>query len=100
MTVMSLDDLLMLPPITDEETKIIENAKPTPSDDCPEMTDSELSQFRPWYDRERKQIKLEIDVGIISYFKRLSAETSVSYQELIRMFLAQCVREKKKPSFI
>ena len=48
MTVMSLDDLNNLPPITEEEARIIENARPQPSDDCPEMTDAELSQFRPF----------------------------------------------------
>ena len=99
MTVMSLDDIRNLPPVTDEEAKIIENARPLPSDDCPEMMDSELSQFRPWYDREKQKVTLDIDVSVISYFKGLSAETSVSYQELMKMFLTQCVREKKKPFF-
>ena len=99
MTVMSLDDLNNLPPITEEEARIIENARPQPSDDCPEMTDAELSQFRPWYDRNKQSITLDMDISIINYFKRLAVETSVSYQDLMKMFLTQCAREKKKPLF-
>ena len=99
MMVMSFDELKKLPPLTDEEMKIIENAKPLPSEDCPEMTDVELRQFRPWYDRDKKKVTLDIDVDIVNYFKMLSVETGVSYEELMKMFLMQCAREELKPEF-
>ena len=96
---MSFDDLLKLPPLTEEYIAIIENARPLPTDDCPEMSAEELRQFRPWYDREKQTITMDIDVNTVNYYKRLSVETGVSYQELMRMFLTQCAREEKKPVF-
>lgn len=99
MKVMSFDELTKLPPLTEEEMNIIENARPLPSDDCPEMSLEELRQFHPWYDREKQSVTLDIDVDIVNYFKRLSFETGISYQELMRMYLMQCAREEKKPAF-
>ena len=99
MTVMSFDDLTKLPPLTEEEIKIIENARPLPSDDCPELNEEELQQFHPWYDREKQPITMNIDIDIVNYYKRLSADTGVSYQDLMKMFLAQCAKEGKKPVF-
>lgn len=99
MMVMSFDDLTKLPPLTEEEIKIIENARPLPSDDCPELNEEELQQFHPWYDRENQPITMNIDIDIVNYYKRLSADTGVSYQDLMKMFLAQCAKEGKKPVF-
>ena len=93
------DELIKLPPLTEEEIKIIENARPLPSEDCPEMNYDELRQFRPWYDREKKTVTLDIDVDVVSYFKMLSVETGVSYQELMKMFLVQCAKAEMKPAF-
>lgn len=100
MTVMSFDELKRLPPLTEEELKIIENARPLLSEDCPEMTCEELRQFHPWYDRDKQTITLDIDVDVVSYFKMLSVETGVSYQELMKMFLVQCAKEEMKPAFV
>lgn len=99
MMVMSFDELSNLPPLTEEELHMIDNARPLPSEDCPEMSDAELKQFRPWYDREKQPIRIDIEVSILNYFKRLSAQTGVSYQELMGMFLTQCAKEGKKPVF-
>ncbi len=99
MTVMSLDELSRMPALTEEEIKIIDNAKPTPSDDCPAMSQDELKQFRPWYDRQKQSVTIEIDVAILNYYKKLSLETGVSYKELMKMYLAQCAKEEKKPKF-
>ena len=57
MTVMSLDELSRMPALTAEEIKLIDNAKPTPSDDCPAMSQDELKQFRPWYDCQKEQLQ-------------------------------------------
>ncbi len=78
---------------------VIENAKPLPTDDCPEMSQSELNQFRPWYDREKQSVTININVDIVSYYKRLSADTGIPFQELMSMFLTQCANEEKKPVF-
>ena len=69
------------------------------SDDCPAMSEEELQQFHPWYDREKQTVTINIDIDIANYFKRLSADTGVSYQELMKMFLTQCAKEEKRPIF-
>jgi hypothetical protein len=52
MKVMSLDELELLPPLTDEELKIIAAARPTPDADCPAMSEEELQTFQPWYKKD------------------------------------------------
>ena len=98
--VMTTDNLKNLPPLSHEEQKVIKLADAAPSEDCPEMTESELREFRPWYDRTRKPTTINLDIGIISYFKGLSRETGVPYQTLINLYLSQCVKEKKRPVFL
>ena len=74
-----------MPPLTEEEKSIIRNANPQPTDDCPEMTVDELEQFRPWYDREKRMATINMDVGSINYFRRLSLETGISCEELMHL---------------
>lgn len=97
--VMNIDDLENLPPLSEEEKSIINNAKATPTEDCPEMTKEELKEFKPWYEKTKKPTTINLDVSVIAYFKGLSRETGVPYQNLINMYLTQCVNEKKKPIF-
>lgn len=96
---MTLDELEKLPPLTAEEKQKIHDAKPNPSDDCPAMTAEELKEFRPWYAKTKHQVTIDLDNGVIAYFKKLAEETGVSYQNLINMYLVQCAKEKKRPVF-
>ena len=48
--------------------------------------------------RLKKQITIKIDEPTIEYFKKLSEETGVSYQNLINLYLRDCASEGKKPS--
>ena len=99
MPTMTLDELKNLPPLTEEEKRTIRNAKPTPTEDCPAMTAEELKQFRPWYLKGKKPVTINLDTRIVEYFKELATETGISYQNLINMYLVQCVSEKKRPYF-
>lgn len=99
MTVMTLDELKKLPPLTEEEKQTIHNAKPTPTDDCPAMTAEELKEFRPWYAKNKTPVTINLDSGAFAYFKSLAEETGISYQDLINLFLVQCAQEKKRPVF-
>jgi len=45
----------------------------------------------------KKQITIRMGVDIIDYFKELAGETGIPYQNLINMYLRQCVTEKKRP---
>ena len=51
----------------------------------------------PYASRLKKQITIRMGVDIIDYFKELAGETGIPYQNLINMYLRQCVTEKKRP---
>lgn len=46
---------------------------------------------------EKTQITIRIDQATIEYFKNLSDETGMPYQNLINLFLRECVNQKQKP---
>ncbi len=46
----------------------------------------------------RKQITIRISVDVIEYFRQLSKETGVPYQNLINLYLRDCVANEKRPS--
>ncbi len=96
--IMTSDEFDKLPPLTEQELSIINNAKPTPTEDCPAMSAEELKEFRPAHS-SRRTISINIDAAALEYFKSLSAECGVPYQTLINMYLIQCKDEKKRPVF-
>ena len=50
----------------------------------------------PYAKELKKQITIKIDPAIIDYFKNEAIETGIPYQRLINMYLADCVRQKRK----
>ena len=46
----------------------------------------------------KKQITIRVGVDIISYFKELSKETGIPYQNLINLYLRECMVSGKRPS--
>jgi uncharacterized protein (DUF4415 family) len=44
----------------------------------------------------RKQVTLRLGVDVIEYFKQLAKETGVPYQNLVNLYLRQCVHSHKK----
>lgn len=44
---MTLDDILDLPPLTEQDIMRIEKAKANPDEECPAQTKEALRQFRP-----------------------------------------------------
>ncbi len=59
--------------------------------------DFSRSKKNPYARMLKKQITIRIDRDTIDYFKQLAAESGVSYQNLINMFLRDCVAAGKKP---
>lgn len=51
----------------------------------------------PHTKRIKKQITINIDSDTIDYFKDLATETGIPYQTLINMYLADCVKNHRKP---
>ena len=44
----------------------------------------------------KKQVTLRLGVDVIDYFKNLSEETGVPYQNLINLYLPDCAHSQKK----
>lgn len=58
--------------------------------------DFSKSAKNPYAGNLRKQVTLRLGVDVIGYFKSLSAETGVPYQNLINLYLKDCARSGKK----
>jgi len=46
----------------------------------------------------KQQITIRLDPESIQYFKNMSAETGISYQNLIDLYLKDCAREQRRLS--
>ena len=44
----------------------------------------------------KKQVTLRLGIDVIEYFKNLSEETGVPYQNLINLYLQDCAHSQKK----
>lgn len=47
----------------------------------------------------KKQITIRVGVDVLEYFKQLAEETGIPYQNLINLYLRDCVVSGKRPSF-
>lgn len=52
----------------------------------------------PYAKRLKKQVTIRMGVDIIEYFKKLAEETGIPYQNLINLYLRDCVQSHRKPS--
>jgi len=53
----------------------------------------------PYAQKLKKQITIRIGVDVLAYFKELAAETGIPYQNLINLYLRDCVVSGKRPTF-
>jgi uncharacterized protein (DUF4415 family) len=60
--------------------------------------DFSKSKKNPYSRTLKKQITIRIEAETIDYFKKLSKESGISYQNLINMYLRECVHARKKPA--
>ncbi len=60
--------------------------------------DFERSRKNPYYKKLKKPISIRLDTDTIEYFKGLSEETNIPYQNLINSFLSECASKKLKPT--
>jgi uncharacterized protein (DUF4415 family) len=65
-----------------------------------EEYDFSHSRKNPYIRKLKKQISIRIDVDTIEYFKKLSEETGIPYQNLINTYLADCASRKMKPELV
>ena len=52
----------------------------------------------PYAKRLKRQITIRIEKDTIEYFKKLSDEIDIPYQNLINFFLRDCAKNKLKPN--
>jgi uncharacterized protein (DUF4415 family) len=57
------------------------------------------SRKNPYAKYLKKQISIRIDLDTINYFKKLSEETGMAYQNLMNLYLAECASKNKKITF-
>lgn len=50
----------------------------------------------PYANRLKKQVTLRLGVDVITYFKALSGETGIPYQNLINLYLRECAHSAKR----
>jgi uncharacterized protein (DUF4415 family) len=68
------------------------------------MEDSEMretydfseAQKNPYTTKLKKQITIRLDEDTIDYFKEMSEETGIKYQQLINLYLADCAKKQLK----
>lgn len=54
------------------------------------------SRKNPYAQRLKKQVTIRMGIDIIDYFKSMSEETGIPYQNLINLYLRDCVRSERK----
>ena len=52
----------------------------------------------PYAKRLKKQVTIRMGVDIIDYFKKMSEKTGIPYQNLINLYLRDCVHSRRKIS--
>ena len=57
------------------------------------------SRKNPYAKKLKKQITIRIGVDVLDYFKQLAEETGIPYQNLINLYLRDCVVSGKRPLF-
>lgn len=53
----------------------------------------------PFAKQLKKQVTMRMGVDIIDYFKEMSEETGIPYQNLINLYLRECVTLQRKLTF-
>jgi len=50
----------------------------------------------PYAKRLKKQVTIRLGVDIIDYFKAMAEETGIPYQNLINLYLRDCVQSERR----
>jgi len=54
------------------------------------------SKKNPYARHFKRQITIRLDKETIEYFKKLAEETGITYQNLIDLYLKDCVQEERR----
>ena len=61
--------------------------------------DFSKSKRNPYAKALKKQITIRIESETIDYFKKLAQESGMPYQNLINLYLKDCILSQRKPIF-
>jgi uncharacterized protein (DUF4415 family) len=53
----------------------------------------------PYAKQLKQQITIRVGVDVLEYFKQLAEETGIPYQNLINLYLRDCVVSGRRPAF-
>lgn len=53
----------------------------------------------PYVSKLKKQITIRVDADTIEYFKQQASITGITYQNLMNLYLRDCVENNRKPAF-
>ena len=70
----------------------------TGSDDMRKVYDFSKAIKNPYIGKLKKQITIRIDKDSLEYFRRMSDETGIPYQNLINLYLRDCSVSKRRLS--
>jgi uncharacterized protein (DUF4415 family) len=59
--------------------------------------DEMKGERNPYIKDLKAQVTIRLDRETVAYFKELSKKTGMSYQNLINLYLRECVEMKKQP---
>lgn len=76
--------------------RLSENVNSTRSFVMREQYDFSNSVPNPYMKKNKKQITIRLDEDVVSYFKNLSEENGVPYQNLINLYLKDCAIKHKE----
>ncbi len=60
--------------------------------------DFSKAKRNPYAKRLKKAVTIRLDPDIIDYFKSMSGETDIPYQNLINLYLLDCAKAGRKVS--
>ncbi|NEP82181.1 MAG: antitoxin [Okeania sp. SIO3C4] len=57
------------------------------------------SRPNPYAKKLKQQVNLSLGIEVIEYFEKKAQEKGISYQQLINLYLQDCVNSKREVSF-
>lgn len=52
----------------------------------------------PYLKKLKNRVSVRLEPEVLDYFKKLSEETGISFDNLINLYLQDCVKSERKPS--
>jgi uncharacterized protein (DUF4415 family) len=51
----------------------------------------------PYAKQLKQQITIRLDADVVEYFKKLAGKEDIPYQNLINLYLKDCMKHQRKP---